>query len=132
MKFHPIFSIFFSLAVLFFPLKTWSAGKAIQFSVTLPTQMSYKTKLLPADRYLVSVEDKVGQCRLDFLPVQSSKKTDQVYVYGICDIDSGRQLVKPIIILQELEEAKSTLIYFETPYEKAGRTFYAVVRLTSN
>ena len=115
-------------AFLFFPMKIWSAGEAIQFSVTLSTSMSYQTKSLPSGRYSVSVENREGQCRLEFMPIISSENSKPISIYGICGVDKERPLAKPVISLSNLEEANITLIYFETPYEE--HTFYVVARLT--
>jgi hypothetical protein len=120
------------LGTISFSQKTWSAGAAIQFSVALSTPATYQNTILPSGRYRVSVENKEGNCQLLFSPVEKGEAAKDISIYGTCGVDNSKELAKPVINVNELKEAKSLLIYFETPYERKRSSFFVIVRLSQN
>ena len=108
----------------------FGAGSAIQFSVTLSSPLSYQSATLLPGRYLVTVPNRKGRCRLDFARISDDgTREEPVTAYGLCGADKDRMLKRPVIQVHEVGGADCTLIYFETPFEQPGQTFHVIVRL---
>lgn len=123
------FVIFSVLASLLLPLKAWSAGQAIQFSIYLTESFAYMEKKISSGRYIVTVENVVGACQLELIEIPDKNKSKPILINGLCGIDNQYNTTKPIIKTLSIAASDSRLVYFETPYEQPGRTFYVIARL---